>query len=212
MAPPAAPPTAWWSSLMSDPAEYLSFETPAHLSNWLAEHHATKRELWVRIYKKQSGTPSVTWEDCVVASLTWGWIDGLKKPLDEVSFLQRLTPRRSKSNWSKKNCDHAERLIAAGLMQASGLVHVEAAKQDGRWDKAYAGSANFVIPDDFLAALAANPQAKSAFDGLKRAHLFAIYYRLHSAARPQTRQKRMDDIIAKLARGEGVSQSAKGSI
>ncbi|WAC48436.1 YdeI/OmpD-associated family protein [Asticcacaulis sp. SL142] len=190
---------------MSSPADYMAFETPEHLSDWLATHHATKRELWVRIFKKQSGTPSVTWEDCVVASLTWGWIDGHKKSLDEVSFLQRLSPRRPKSNWSQKNCDHAERLITESRMQPSGLAHVETAKQDGRWDKAYAGSANFVIPDDFLAALAASPQAKAGFEGLNRAHLFAIYHRLHTAVRPQTRQKRMDDILVKLTRGEGIS-------
>ncbi|WKL56132.1 YdeI/OmpD-associated family protein [Asticcacaulis sp. ZE23SCel15] len=190
---------------MSSPAEYMAFETPAHLSDWLAEHHATARELWVRMYKKNTGTPSVNWEDCVVTALAWGWIDGQRKALDELSFIQRLSPRRSKSNWSQKNCDHARRLIAEGLMQPSGLVHIEAAKQDGRWDKAYAGSANFVIPDDFLAALAAYPQAKAGFEALNRAHMFAIYHRLHTAARPETRQKRMDDIIAKLARGEGIS-------
>jgi uncharacterized protein YdeI (YjbR/CyaY-like superfamily) len=190
---------------MSSPAEYHSFETPAHLSDWLAQHHATKTELWVRMYRKNSGTSSVNWEDCVVTALVWGWIDGQRKSLDEVSFIQRLSPRRPKSNWSQKNCDHAERLIAEGLMQPSGLVHVEAAKQDGRWDKAYAGSSNFVIPDDFLAALADNPAAKVGFEGLNRTHLFAIYHRLHTAARPETCQKRMDDIIAKLARGEGIS-------
>lgn len=188
-------------------AEYLSFETPAHLSAWLAEHHATKTELWVRMYKKGSGVASVNWEDCVVTALAWGWIDGQRKSLDEVSFIQRLSPRRAKSGWSQKNCDHAERLIAEGLMQPSGLVHVADAKQDGRWDKAYAGSSNFVIPDDFLTALEANPQAKVAYDGLNRAQLFAIYYRLHTAARIETRQKRIADIIAKLARGEVISQS-----
>ncbi|GGZ41508.1 YdeI/OmpD-associated family protein [Asticcacaulis endophyticus] len=190
---------------MSSAAEYLSFETPAHLSRWLSVHHATERELWVRMYKKNSGTPSVNWEDCVVTALAWGWIDGQRKSLDEVSFVQRLSPRRPKSNWSQKNCDHVERLIAQGLMQPPGLVHVEAAKQDGRWDKAYAGSANVVIPDDFLAVLAANPHAKAGFEALNRASLFVIYHRLHTATRPDTRQKRMDDFIAKLARGEALS-------
>lgn len=86
----------------------------------------------MRIFKKGLGTPSVTWEDCVVAAIAWGWIDGLRRSLDEVSFVQRLTPRRPKSNWSKKNCAHAERLIAEGCMQPSGLAYVEAARQDGR--------------------------------------------------------------------------------
>lgn len=180
------------------PAEHLPFATPQHLSDWLAANHATARELWVRIYKKQSGTPSVTWEDCVVASLTWGWIDGQKQSLDEASFLQRLTPRRAKSNWSKKNCEHAMRLINEGLMQPSGLVHVEAAKQDGRWESAYAGSSGMVMPEDFLAMLDADAEAKAFYDTLNRAHLFSIYHRIHTAKRPETRDKRIAETLRKL--------------
>ena len=98
------------------------FESPKELERWLRAHHATESELWVRIYKKGSGTPSVTWNDCVVAAIAWGWIDGQKKSGDAHCFLQRLTPRRPNSNWSRKNCEHAERLIAEGRMQPSGLV------------------------------------------------------------------------------------------
>ncbi|MGA9657623.1 MAG: YdeI/OmpD-associated family protein [Asticcacaulis sp.] len=184
------------------PPEPIAFATPNDLSQWLANNHASATELWVRIYKKQSGTPSVTWEDCVIASLAWGWIDGHKRSLDEVSFLQRLTPRRAKSNWSKKNCEHVERLIAEGQMQPAGLVHIEAAKQDGRWESAYAGSADMVIPDDFLAALAKDPEAKAFFDTLNRTNLFAIYHRLHTAKKPETRAKRIIDIVQKLRRNE----------
>jgi uncharacterized protein YdeI (YjbR/CyaY-like superfamily) len=180
----------------------LAFATPAHLDAWLAHHHANERELWVRIYKKGSGTPSVDWNDCVIVALVWGWIDGHKKPLDAASFLQRMTPRRPKSSWSKRNREHAERLIAAGRMQPAGLVHVEAARADGRWDAAYAGSAEMVIPEDFLAQLRKVPAAERCFDGLDRRNLFAIYHRLHTAKRPETRAKRIADIIAKLARGE----------
>lgn len=179
-----------------------AFETPAALDAWLAEHHATKSELWVRIFKKDSGTPSVTWNDCVVVSLVWGWIDGQKKSLDDVSFLQRITPRRAKSNWSKKNREHAERLIAEGRMKPAGLVHVEAARADGRWDEAYAGSAEMVIPDDFMKAVLANAEANAFFRTLNRANLFAIYHRVHTAKRPETRAKRISDIVAKLERGE----------
>ncbi len=184
------------------PAEYLTFATPAHLSAWLEANHASATELWVRMYKKASGTPSVTWEDCVVACLAWGWIDGVRRSLDEVSFIQRLTPRRAKSNWSKKNCEHAERLIAAGLMQPSGLSHVEAALADGRWESAYAGSSDMVIPDDFLAALEQNADAKAFYGTLKRAQLFSIYHRIHTAKRPETRQKRIADILSRLQRRE----------
>jgi uncharacterized protein YdeI (YjbR/CyaY-like superfamily) len=117
------------------PLAYQSFETPAQLEEWLMARHATERELWVRIFKKASAVPSVTWDDCVLACLSWGWIDGQRKSLDEVSFLQRLTPRRVRSNWSSRNIEHAERLIATDRMQPPGLVQVELARGSGRWFK-----------------------------------------------------------------------------
>ncbi len=190
--------------------EYMSklthqtFETPEHLHTWLQANHASETELWVRIYKKATGQPSVTWDDCVVACICWGWIDGQRKSLDETSFLQRLTPRRARSNWSQKNVQHAERLIALGHMQAAGLAHVEAARADGRWATAYAGSATMEIPADFLAALQQDPAALAFYGTLKRQQLFAIYYRLTSAKRPETRQKRMVEMLAKLGRGESL--------
>lgn len=183
-------------------AEHRSFATSEELERWLEAHHATETELWVRIYKKGAGTPSVTWEDCVVASIAWGWIDGLKRSLDEASYLQRLTPRRARSGWSKKNCGHAERLIAEGRMRPSGLAHVEAARSDGRWEAAYAGSATMVFPDEFLTALAKNRAAQRFFDALDRTNLFAIYHRVQTAKKPETRARRIETIVAKLARGE----------
>lgn len=179
-----------------------TFQTPEQLHTWLRVNHTSETELWVRIFKKGTGQPSVTWDDCVVAAITWGWIDGLRKALDDTSFLQRLTPRRARSNWSQKNVQHAERLIAQGHMQAAGLAQVEAARSDGRWATAYAGSATMVIPEDFLAALHQNPAAHAFYATLKRQSLFTIYHRLHSAKRPETRQKRMAELLAKLARGE----------
>jgi uncharacterized protein YdeI (YjbR/CyaY-like superfamily) len=181
---------------------HQTFETPEQLYAWLQANHASETELWVRIFKKATGQPSVTWEDCVVAALAWGWIDGVRNALDDTSYLQRLTPRRARSNWSQKNVQHAERLIAQGRMQAAGLAHVEAARNDGRWATAYAGSANMVIPEDFLAALQQHPAAHAFYGTLKRQSQFAIYYRLHSAKRPETRQKRMAELLAKLGRGE----------
>ncbi len=188
---------------MSDKAHH-TFESPAQLHAWLQAHHAREAELWVRIFKKGSGTPSVTWDDCVLACIAWGWIDGQRKSLDDASFLQRLTPRRARSNWSQKNVQHAERLIAEGLMQAPGLAQVEAARADGRWDSAYAGSADMVIPEDFLAALQQDPAALAFYGTLKRQQLFTIYYRLTSAKRAETREKRMAEILAKLGRGESL--------
>ncbi len=182
--------------------EAHSFETTDQLEKWLKANHGTRRQLWVRIFKKDSGTPSVTWNDCVVAAITWGWIDGQRKSLDEVSFLQRLTPRRPKSNWSKRNREHAERLIAEELMQAPGLAHVQAARQDGRWDQAYSGSADMVIPDDFLKELEKSTVAKQFFEALDRKNLFVIYHRIQTAKRLETRKKRIADMIAQLARCE----------
>lgn len=179
-----------------------SFKTPKQLEAWFKRHHKTESELWVRMYKKGSGVPSVAWDDCVVAALAWGWIDGLRRAHDEASFLQRLTPRRPKSTWSKKNCEHAERLIAVGRMQPAGLAHVEAAKKDGRWDKAYAGSSAMVIPEDFLKALSKHAAAKKFYQTLDRRNLFTIYHRLHTAKREETRQKRITAMIAQLASGK----------
>ncbi len=188
---------------MSKPV-HQTFETAEHLHAWLQANHASETELWVRIYKKATGQPSVTWDDCVVACICWGWIDGQRMSLDETSFLQRLTPRRARSNWSQKNVQHAERLIAQGHMHAAGLAHVEAARSDGRWATAYAGSATMEIPEDFLAALQQDPAALAFYATLKRQQLFAIYYRLTSAKRPETRQKRMTEMLAKLGRGESL--------
>jgi uncharacterized protein YdeI (YjbR/CyaY-like superfamily) len=179
-----------------------SFETAKQLHAWLRKHHASETELWVRIYKKATGQPSVTWDDCVVVAICWGWIDGVRNALDDTSFLQRLTPRRARSSWSQKNVQHAERLMAEGQMQAPGLAQVEAARTDGRWASAYAGSATMVMPEDFLTALQQDPVAQAFYGTLKRQQLFTIYYRLTSAKRPETRQKRMAEFLAKLARGE----------
>lgn len=178
------------------------FKTAEQLERWLEANHDTQTELWVRLFKKASGTPSVDWKDCVRAALIWGWIDGQRKSLDEVSFLQRLTPRRAKSTWSKKNCELAEQLIAEGHMQPSGVKHVVAAKQDGRWEQAYAGPANMVIPDDFLRALSKNAAAKRFYATLNRQNLYAIYHRIQTAKRAETRQRRITAVVTRLASGK----------
>lgn len=180
----------------------MAFRDARELGDWLAEHHHSSNELWVQIFKAGSGRPSVTWTDCVVEALRFGWIDGQKQSLDAVSFLQRLTPRKPKSNWSAKNREHATRLIAEGRMTPAGLAHVDAAKADGRWEAAYAGPAAMVIPQDFLDALETMPDAKAFFETLDRKNLYPIYYRLQTAKRPETRARRMTQILAQLERGE----------
>ncbi len=180
----------------------IAFGNAQELGDWLARHHDTARELWVRVFKAASGTPSVSWTDCVVEALRFGWIDGQKQSLDALSYLQRLTPRRPRSGWSARNCAHAERLIADGRMTMAGLAQIEAAKADGRWESAYRGQAAMVIPEDFLAALASRPAAKACFETLDRKNLYAIYYRLHTARRAETRARRMAEILARLDSGE----------
>jgi len=180
----------------------LAFKNASRLADWLETHHRSATELWVRIFKADTGVPSVTWNDCVIQSIRVGWIDGQKKAFDETSYLQRLTPRKVNSNWSARNCRHAATLIAEGRMLPAGLAQVEAAKSDGRWDTAYAGSAEMDIPQDFLDALQDMPAAKAFFATLDRRNLFSIYYRLHTAKKPETRARRMAQIFAKLDRGE----------
>lgn len=181
-----------------NPVPHRSFPHSQALGEWLADNHASANELWVRIYKVASGTPSVTWADCVVEAIRYGWIDGQRKSLDDRSFLQRLSPRKPGSNWSIKNREHATRLIDEGRMSSAGLAHVEAARKDGRWNNAYAGSASMEIPEDLLTALNKRPKAKKFFATLNRQNLFAIYYQLQSAKKPETRAKRMARILSML--------------
>ena len=180
----------------------LAFKDAGELAEWLAKHHQTSGELWVQIFKAGVGKRSVTWTDCVIEAIRFGWIDGQKLPLDKTSFLQRLVPRKPRSNWSAKNREHAMRLIAEAQMTPAGLAQVEAAKADGRWESAYAGSATMTIPEDFLKALETRPAARAFFKTLDRKNLYPIYYRLHTAKRPETRTKRLAQILAQLDRGE----------
>lgn len=183
----------------STPIPFATFDA---LDAWLREHHASKQELWIRMFKKGTGTPSVDWNDCVRACLAWGWIDGQRKSLDAESFIQRFTPRRPRSTWSKRNCDIVDALIAEGRMQPSGLAHVEAARADGRWDAAYVGVSEMVIPEDFVAAVKKNRAAKAHYETLNRTNLFTIYHRLQTAKRPETRQRRIEAMVEWLASGK----------
>jgi len=176
-----------------------SFVSREELAAWLQENHATSSELWVRIFKKGTKRPSVTWEDCVVVAITWGWIDGQRRSLDDESFLQRMTPRRSGSNWSMRNRKHAERLIDEGTMEPSGLAHVTAARADGRWERAYAGSANMEFPEDFMNALRSAPFAEAGFAALSQSARFAIYHKVQTAKRADTRARRIAAAVAALA-------------
>jgi len=184
-----------------DRSKIESFASAHHLSQWLQANHQSQRELWVKIYKKGSGIPSITWMDVVLEALCWGWIDGIKKTFDDQAYLQRITPRQPRSSWSRINTEHVERLISEGRMKDPGLVHVRAAKEDGRWDNAYSTS-EMTVPDDFIKALDNRPEAKQFFETLTKANRFTIAYALESAKRPETRQKRFKKFIDMLDRRE----------
>ena len=185
-----------------DAVHTRAFATPSEFANWLAKHHAHESEIWLKIHKKSSGVASVTWAEAVIEALAWGWIDGVKKAYDENSWLQRFTPRKPKSNWSTRNRENAERLIDNGRMQLPGLAHVEAARRDGRWEQAYAGSADMVMPAAFLSALKKNATAMAFYATMGRASQFTIYYRLQTAKSPTTLSKRVTAILAQLTRGK----------
>jgi uncharacterized protein YdeI (YjbR/CyaY-like superfamily) len=184
-----------------DPATVMTFASPNELGRWLKVNHATESVLWVKIFKKDTGIPSVTWDDVVIEALCWGWIDGIKKSIDSQAYLQRVTPRKARSNWSKRNREHAERLISEGRMMESGLVHVRAAKEDGRWENAYSSS-EMKVPVDFLAALESEPNAKQFFETLNKSSRHVIAYGLTSAKKPETRQRRFANFLNMLAQEE----------
>ncbi len=179
----------------------LTFEAREALAQWLKANHATETELWVKIFKKQSGIPSVTWDDVVVESLCWGWIDGVKKSIDEQAYVQRITPRKPRSGWSKRNRAHVERLISEGRMMEPGLVQVRAAQADGRWENAYTAS-EMEVPADFLEALESQPEVKAFYGTLTKSSRYVIAYGLTSAKKADTRQRRFTKFMEALGRGE----------
>jgi uncharacterized protein YdeI (YjbR/CyaY-like superfamily) len=180
----------------------LAFASPKAWETWLARNHAKSAGIWLRIFKKGSGQRSVTYAEALEGALCHGWIDSQKRPKDADSWLQRFGPRRPRGAWSRINTGHAERLIAAGRMKPAGLQEIEAAKRDGRWQRAYDSASTITVPPDFLEELARDKKARSFFEGLNRANVYAIAYRLQTAKKPETREKRMRAILAMLARGE----------
>lgn len=185
----------------ADPSKIRAFASAKALENWLKLNHASERELWVKVFKKNTGIASVTWDDIVIASLCWGWIDGIKKSVDEHAYLQRITPRKARSVWSKRNREHVERLIIEGRMQEPGLEHVRAAKTDGRWEQAYAVS-EMQVPADFIAALENAPQAKAFYASLTKSSRCAIAHGLSSAKKAETRKRRFDKYMDMLINQE----------
>ena len=171
-------------------------------AEWLADHHTRSDGIWLRIFKKDSGEKTVSYADALDEALCYGWIDGQKKKLDSDSWIQKFTPRRARSIWSKRNIAHIERLTNEKRMKPAGLKAFEEAKNDGRLAAAYDAPSNSTIPDDFLRLLENNNAAKSFFESLNKANKYAITWRLQTAKKPETREKRMHIIVEMLARGE----------
>ena len=193
--------------VIPDPKKIKAFRTEAGFHAWLRAHHARETEVWVRIYKKGSGKPTVTNAEALDVALCWGWIDGIRKALDDESFLQRYTPRRAKSLWSQVNREHVARLTAAGRMQPPGQRQVDVAKADGRWDAAYApmrSATEATVPEDLRAAIDAEPRARQTFQALGRANLFALAFRTNNMKTPAGRARVIARLVAMLARGETI--------
>ena len=179
--------------------------TSKHLrisDEWLEKNHAESDGIWLRISKKDSQETSLTYAEALDQALCYGWIDGQKKPFDKLSWLQKFTPRRPKSGWSKINTQHVERLIQAEAMTPAGMKAVAAAKADGRWEAAYASSRSAAPPEDFLQELRKNTKAEAFFKTLNKANVYAIVYRLETAKKPETREKRMKTILAMMEQGK----------
>ena len=185
-------------------AEPVAFADQAAWRAWLAEHHGSSDGLWIKFAKKASGIPTVVYAEAVEESLIHGWIDGQVKRVDDDFYMQRFTPRRARSRWSKINRAKAEKLIAAGRMHPAGLAEVERAKADGRWDAAYDSPTTATVPDDLRAALDAEPAAARLFAELDGNNRYAILHRIQDAKRPETRARRIAQFVAMLARGETI--------
>lgn len=191
------------AAVVVDPDHVHAFADAEAFHAWLARHHDSEPEVWIRIYKVKSGVPSITPKEAIDVALCWGWIDAIRKSLDDVSFLQRYTPRGKKSVWSQINVDNVNRLIAEGRMTEHGLKPVEAAKADGRWDQAY--------PDDLMAAIDAVPEAKAMFETLTAQNRFALIFRTEALKTPAGRARKIAQFVDMLRRGETIHPQGKTS-
>ena len=190
------------AAVTPNPDHIRDFASEQEFEAWLAAHHGTASELWLKIHKKTSGLPTVTYAQALDVALCWGWIDGQKKGFDETSFLQRFVPRRPKGTWSVNNREHVARLLEAGRMQPPGMQEVEAAKADGRWDRAYQSASKMEMPADLLAAIKADPEALKTFETLNSTNRYALAFRTHNMKTEAGRKKKIESFVTMLARGD----------
>jgi len=192
-----------------DPAKVREFKDAASFYTWLSKHHDKGGEVWIKIHKVNSGLKSITQKEAIDVVLCWGWIDGICKGFDERSYLQRFCPRGRKSMWSKINVGNVARLIAEGRMTEHGLRHVEAAKADGRWERAYAAGKDMKIPADLQAAIDAESKAKAMLAKLTAQNRFALAFRTHNMKTEAGRRKKIEAFVAMLKRGETIYPQRK---
>ncbi|HEY4250159.1 MAG TPA: YdeI/OmpD-associated family protein [Roseomonas sp.] len=192
-----------------DPGKVREFTDPASFHAWLGRHHDAQAEVWIKIHKVGSGLPSITPKEAIDVVLCWGWIDAVRKSFDDRSYLQRYTPRGRSSIWSRINVDNVARLIAEGRMTEHGLRQVEAAKADGRWDRAYAGGKDMTIPADLQAAIDAVPEARAMLGRLSAQNRFALAFRVGAMKTEAGRQRKIADFVAMLKRGETIHPQGK---
>ena len=191
-----------------DPKKVHAFKDEAAFHRWLAKHHASDDEVWIKIHKVGSGLKSITPAEAIDVVLCWGWIDGLRRGFDDKSFLQRYTPRTKKSVWSQINIDNVARLIEEGRMTAHGLREAEAAKADGRWTRAYRAKGN-KMPADLQAAIDAEPRAAAMLSKLTEQNRFALAFRTHNMKTEAGRRKKIETFVEMLKRGETIYPQRK---
>jgi uncharacterized protein YdeI (YjbR/CyaY-like superfamily) len=190
------------SKTVKDDLPLIPFESQALWELWLEQNQAVSKGIWLQFFKKGSGIASVNYAEALDVALCYGWIDAQLKSIDDLSYRQHFTPRRKKSIWSKRNIEHIARLTAEGRMKPAGNKQVEAAKADGRWQQAYDSPGNMTLPDDFINELSKNSKALSFFESLNKTNKYAIAWRIQTAKRPETREKRMKEILEMLQKGE----------
>jgi uncharacterized protein YdeI (YjbR/CyaY-like superfamily) len=187
---------------MGDERETIFFASQADWEAWLEDHHQESTGIWMRMAKKASGIPSINYDEALEIALCFGWIDGQKDKWEEPYWIQRFTPRRPKSNWSKVNCEKVERLATEGKLRPAGLREVERAKADGRWEAAYASQRSIEVPDDLRLALEQHEPARLFFETLNKRNRYAILYRIQDAKKSETRAKRIQQTIEMLKEGK----------
>ncbi|MDB5537344.1 MAG: hypothetical protein JWQ65_2219 [Devosia sp.] len=192
-----------------DPQKIREFPNQDAFYDWLKAHHDKDDEVWIRIFKKASGKPTITAVEAIDVVLCWGWIDAIRKSWDDVSFMQRYTRRGKKSLWSQINRDNVARLVADGRMTEHGLKHVEAAKTDGRWDAAYGSSKTMVMPDELMEAIRAEPKALATYETLSAQNRFALGFRIGNLKTAAGREKNIKAFVEMLAKGETIYPQGK---